>query len=164
MTFRLLLIAAAVLGVGLFAAACSSSRTYTDTKGDDEYDLGAMSLKQEDLPDGMTEADLPSHEFDNASWVELFGSDDPEGKQRQLDAQGRIKTWVSTFQADRLGRLLGVTSFSTLYKSVDDATAAQRQYNCGIPLNDNVIPAGFDVDAVADGSTGFFTENYNADG
>jgi hypothetical protein len=163
MTFRLLLIAAAVLGVGLFAA-CSSSRTYTDKKGDDEYDLGAMSLKQDDLPDGLTEADLPSHEFDNASWVQLFGSDDPEGKQRQLDAQGRIKTWVSTFQADRLGRLLGVTSFSTLYKSIDDANAAQRQYNCGIPLNDNVIPTGFDVSAEADGSTGFFTANYNADG
>jgi hypothetical protein len=162
MSFRPFALAIAV-AAAVTLVACDSGRTYPDQKADDEYHLDEMRLTEADLPAGLTEADLPTHEFDNAAWVNLFGADDPEGNQKALDAQGRLRGYVATFQADKLGKVLGVTSFSTLYKDVASAKDAQAQHDCGVPLNDSVIPTAFDVPKLADGATGFFSPNYNAD-
>jgi hypothetical protein len=169
MTFRLVVF---ILGAAcaLTLVACGSGRTYTDKKADDEYHLDEMRLDPTDLPAGLPEQDLPSHEFDNAAWVDLFGSDDPEGIQKQLDAEGRVRGYVGTFAAEHLGKVLGVTTFSTLYATSEDARKAQgtnstdnvKQPACGIPLNDAVVPEPFDVPGMADGAVGFFTPNYDS--
>lgn len=169
MTFRpLVFILGAAVAVTL--VACGSDRTYTDQKADGDYHLDEMQLDASDLPPGLTAQDLPNHEFDNAAWVDLFQSADPAGGQKQLDAQGRLLGYVATFAADQLGRVLGVTTFSTLYATADDARKAQgtnatdnvSQPGCGIPLNDAVIVEPFDVPKVADGAVGFFTPNYDS--
>jgi hypothetical protein len=157
----------AVLAIGalvvLATAACKSDRSYSN-KSDDAYDLAAMSLSAADLPAGFDDAGLPDHVFDNQQWADVLGADDPQAKQAQLDAQGRIKSYVSVFQAQKLGRILSITSISTLYKDVKAATEAEKQYACGIPIDDKTPLDPFTVPPLGDHSTGFVTQQDRGNG
>jgi hypothetical protein len=144
----------AVLVLG--STACKSSRTYAN-KADDGYDLAAMSLSPADLPAGFDDAGLPDHVFDNQQWADVLGAADPAAKQAQLDAQGRIKAYVSVFQAQSLGRILSITSISTLYKDAQSATDSAKQYACGIPIDDKTPLDSFAVPTLGDQSAGFLT-------
>jgi hypothetical protein len=144
----------AVLVLG--STACKSSRTYAN-KADDGYDLAAMSLSPADLPAGFDDAGLPDHVFDNSQWADVLGAADPTAKQTQLDAQGRIKAYVSVFQAQSLGRILSITSISTLYKDVKSATDSEKQYACGIPIDDKTPLDSFAVPTLGDQSAGFLS-------
>ena len=162
MYFRAIAITAGMLSLMLMAA-CSSTRTYPASKGDDEYNLGAMALQQADMPAGLTEVELPDHVFDNETWANLFGADDPAAKQKAYESQGRLKTYLSLFQAAQFGKILSVTSYSTLYTDVNAAKEAEAKWDCGIPLNDGVVPAPFEAAKIGEQSNGFITPSYNTD-
>jgi hypothetical protein len=160
MLFRALALSAGIAALMLFAA-CGSDRTYSASKGDDDYNLAAMALTQADMPAGLEEVELPDHVFDNESWAGLFGADDPAAKQKAYESQGRLKTYLALFQAQQFGRILSVTSYSTLYTDVNAAIEAQSKWDCGIPLNDGVVPSPFTPVQIGDKSTGFITASYN---
>lgn len=160
MFLRALALTASVAAVVLFAA-CGSDRSYSASKGDDEYNLGAMALTQADMPAGLEEVALPDHTFDNETWANLFGADDPAAKQKAYESQGRLKTYLSLFQAQQFGKVLSVTSYSTLYTDVKAAEEAESKWDCGIPLNDGVVPSPFTPQRIGDASTGFITASYN---
>lgn len=163
MRFRI--VGAASFGVLLLlSAGCGSSRSYPANKADDQYDLAAMSLTADDIPAGFAEADLPDHEFDNEGWAGILGADDPQAKQTQLDAQGRIKAYVSAFQAEKLGKVLSITAISTLYKDVASAKDAEAKYACGIPIDDKTPLDSYKVPPMGDSSTGFMAESTQGNG
>ncbi len=163
MRLRLSAILALGLLVVLATAACKSDRSYAN-KPDDGYDLAAMSLSAADLPAGFDDARLPDHVFDNQQWADVLGAPDPQAKQAQLDAQGRIKAYVSVFQAQKLGRILSITSISTLYKDVKAATDAEKQYACGVPVDDTTPLDPFAVPPLGDHSTGFVSTQDRGNG
>ena len=138
--------------------ACDSGRTYDASKGDDEYDLRSMSLAPEDVPIELDEAQLPSNEFDNEQWASLFGADDPEGKQKQLEAQGRLKSYVALYTASAAAKVVGVTSISTLYTDVAAAEDSETKYACGVPTSDTAPTTELYVPKMGDHSSGFLTE------
>jgi hypothetical protein len=152
------------LALAFLLSACGDGRSYPADRSDEEYDLGAMALHQEDLPGGFDAGELDDPEFDNARWVDVFDTDDPEGKLAQLDAQGRLRSYVSAFQPGELGRIFSITAVSTLYTDVDSAKRSAAQYGCGLPIDDKVATTPFDVPRVGDDSTGFFIRNESANG
>lgn len=162
---RLRIPAAVALGtLFLFAAAaCKSDRTYSN-KPDDQYDLSAMSLSADDLPAGFDDAGLPDHVFDNTQWADVLGATDAAGKAAQLDAQGRIKSYVAVYQAAKLGRILSITSISTLYKDVQSATDSEKQYACGGPIDEKTPLDTFAVPHMGDHSSGFVSQQDRGNG
>lgn len=140
----------------LSAAACSDGRTYDTSKSDDQYDLASMRLQPADIPAGFEETELPSHEFDNENWAQILSSDDPEGKQKQLDAQGRLKNYVTSYSALKLGPVFAITSISTLYSDEKSADAAEKQYACDVPIADGTPLDEFEVPTLGNHSSGFF--------
>ncbi len=144
--------------------ACDSGRSYDSSRGDGEYDLRSMSLAVEDVPLGLAEAQLPSNEFDNEQWAALFGADDPAGKQKQLEAQGRLKSYVALFTSSAAAKVVGVTSISTLYTDVAAAEDSETKYACGVPTSDTAPTTELYVPKMGDHSSGFLTEQDNGDG
>jgi hypothetical protein len=123
-----------------------------------------MALHQEDLPSGFEAGQLDDPEFDNTRWVDVFDTDDPEGKLAQLDAQGRLRSYVTAFQPAELGKVFSITAVSTLYTDVDAARRSEAQYGCGLPIEDKVATTPFDVPKLGDEATGFFIRNQSANG
>jgi hypothetical protein len=156
-----LLLGALVL---LAAAACSDGRSYSTTRPDKDYDLAAMALTAEEMPAGLTPAVLTQHEYANADWVTtlrgaqiLDPSGDEKTQEKQLDDEGRIRSWVSVYQPGGLQRIIGVTTVSTLYRSANAAQTAMEKQLCGLPLSSAQETAPLAVPVLADASTGFQT-------
>lgn len=155
MKFRAILLA---LGAMLVLAACDDGPSYDKKWGDDEYDLEAMVLTDDDMPAGILRQQERS--FDNSEWSEVFGADDPELKKNQLDAQGRLRNFVAYFAWDEpiqhLGRTISVTSQSTLYVDEQAARDAIRKYACGLLIDDKDPLEEFQAPRLADQSVAFF--------
>jgi hypothetical protein len=158
MHFRALaLISGAILAV-LVLAGCSSSRTYNTTQDDSKYNLKDMALSLDDVPNGLNEFQLANHEFDNQTWAGIFGAADPAAKQKALDEQGRVNSYVAVFSADQAAKVVGVTSISTLYKDVNAAKESQAKYACGAPVDDGQPLTPMYVPKMGDESSGFLIQ------
>jgi hypothetical protein len=147
---------APLLGVLVLVAVACGGRSYPTNRDDESYDLEAMSLAEEDLPDGFLARDFQS--FDNDQWAAILDDVDPESKKSQLDAQGRVRNLISIFSwdnpAEHLGRPYQITSHSTLYGSADDASASLRQL-CDLPLNEQNPTTNFNVPRIGNEAEGF---------
>ncbi len=156
--FALILASAALL------AACDDDRSYDPGRGDDEYDLAAMSLTEADMPADFTRQEIEEPEFSNEEWAEVFDTDDIDAKLRQLEAQGRLKNYVSAFSPPGLGKVLAVTAVSTLYTNEKAAQEATDRFACGLPINDSVPLDPFLVPKVGEQTVGFFVHQENDSG
>jgi hypothetical protein len=160
--FAPLLLAAGTL---LVFAGCSSDKTYNTSKGDDQYDLEAMLLRNADLPVGMVEQQTLG--FDNQDWAQTT-SDDPEKQATILDQQQRIRNQVAVYarqDSSQLGRVFRVTSQSTLYKDGTSAAAAltNPMAACGTqPPAAKEIAEDFAVPKIGEQSIGFILSRDNA--
>lgn len=158
------------LAVAMTLVACGSDRTYTDQKTDDEYHLDEMALTAQDVPSELAESDqLPQHEFDNADWSNVIGSDDPEAEQKSLDAQGRVRNYVAIFVQAAQSRVLNVTGVSTLYTTTALAKEAEvpqaaRSEACGVPMSATTVTTPFDIPKLGDESSAFLSELDNSPG
>ncbi|HKS91340.1 MAG TPA: hypothetical protein VJQ83_05375 [Tepidiformaceae bacterium] len=157
--------ALAMAGIVLLGvAACSSARTYSTTRADKDYDLAAMALTEQEMPGGLAPAVLNQHEYNNTDWVATLRNAqiiDPSGNQdtqtKQLDSEGRVRNWVSVYSPASLGRIIGVTTVSTLFKTANDANKAMNGELCGLPVSTSQQTAPLSVPKLADASTGFQT-------
>lgn len=154
MILRIAPLAMAVLAFGLLLAACGNT-SYPTNKADDQYNLEAMRLLPQDLPQGFEEAALPKHDFNNADWVQVTGAQDPEAKQNQLDAQGRVRSYVSVYQPQQLGRVFAINAISTLYKEPAQASDAATKYLCGTPTDETALTEPFPAPHLGDQTVGF---------
>lgn len=148
----------------LVTAACGNGRTYTSTKTDDQYDLGAMALRAEDVPAGLEEVPLDDNTFNNERWAGLFGQDDPANKQKQLEAQGRLTGFVTAFSTPQLAKVLAVTSISTLYTTEAAAKESAAKYACGVPIDDTAPTKDFAVPKLGDAANAFLVEEVQGQG
>ncbi len=153
--------ALALPALALLLTACDGGRHYPASFGDSDYDLAAMALRASDLPGGFEAQDVPDPAFDNESWALFFETNDPEAKQAQIEAQGRLTNHVSAFSPAGLGRVLAVTNVSTLYTDNEAARQALEKFACGLPINDSIQLEPFLVPEIADGATGFFVRQEN---
>lgn len=143
-----------------FFAACGSGESYPTGESIDDVDLGAMSLIEADLPVGFTKAELPDPEYNNDRWVsEILNPDDPEVTLRQLEAQGRLKGYVSSYGPAELGPVFSVISFSTVYTDPEAARRSTVEFNCGMPLENAIQRQDFYVPKLGDDSAAFFVRN-----
>jgi hypothetical protein len=147
--------------VALLLTACDDSGDYPSSFGDGDYDLAAMALRAADLPTGFEAQDVPDPAFDNESWALFFETNDPEAKQSQLEAQGRLTNHVAAFSPAALGPVLALTNVSTLYKDVDAARQSLEKFACGLPINDSIRLEPFLVPNIGDGAAGFFVRQEN---
>ncbi|MEO8540140.1 MAG: hypothetical protein ABI577_10410 [bacterium] len=146
-------------------AACSEGRDYPSNKGDGDYDLAAMSLRESDMPPDFVQQQIDEPAFDNQRWAtEVFDTDDPEAKAAQLDAQGRLTNHVAAFTPPGLGKVLSITSVSTLYTNDKAAEEATNRFACGLPIKESVPLEPFIVPKIADQTTGFFVAQDNGSG
>ncbi len=157
MSFRIPILA---LGAALLVSACGGGPTYATNKPDDSYDLQAMSLAEEDLPVGFLRQD--ARIFNNQDWAAVLPdpANDPQKKQNQLDAQGRI-TGAATFFSwnnpeEHLGRPYQITTQSTLYATADDASKSLKML-CDLPVDPSNPLTDFKVTGLGDEATGFMS-------
>jgi hypothetical protein len=115
-----------------------------------------MALGQDDLPSGFQQ--IPGTEFTGSEWAEVFGSDDPEAKQQQLEAQGWLKNYVTESVPPRFGKVLNIRSVSTLYTNEKAAQESTAKFACGLPIDTSKPIDEFIVPKIADQSNGFFVE------
>jgi hypothetical protein len=153
---RLRAFALMTIGVALLAAC--GGKSYPTNKGDDDYKLDEMALKESDLPGGVLLAGTGS--FDENQWAQTFDpSDENELQQRvtQLEAQGWLKNFLleAGTPGNSFGKVLGVKSLSTLYKTADDAKESISRFGCGLPIG-NERTTDFYVPKLGDQSSGFF--------
>lgn len=153
---RLRAVALLVAGAALVSACNDDGKEYPSDKGDEEYDLAAMALQASDLPAGFEQ--IPGTEFTGEEWAAVFGSDDPEARQRQLEAQGWLKNYVTESVPPRFGKVLNVRSVSTLYTNEKAAEDSTREFACGLPIDSAQPIDEFIVPKIADQSNGFFVE------
>lgn len=158
--------ALALLTVSLvLLTACDDGRDYPSDKGDGDYDLAAMSLRESDMPKDFVQQEIEQPSFDNERWAsEVFDTDDPEGKASQLDAQGRLTNHVSAFTPPGLGKVLSITAVSTLYTNDAAAEESINRFACGLPINESVPLTPFITPDIADQSTGFYVSQDNGSG
>lgn len=123
---------------------------------DEDYDLGAMALQEEDTSGYIRDSDRPS---DNEEFALLFDTDDTDAKKRQLDATGRIRGHMAFFYQDPVddyGQPLVFYSSSTLY--VDDVAARESiRTTCGLPIEITTDVHEFRVPRIGDEAAGFTT-------
>ena len=147
---RLRVLAIALLSIPILAA-CNDARTYPSNKGDGDYDLAAMALRETDMPKDFTQQDIAEPTFDNERWAtEVFDTDDPEGKAAQLDAQGRLTNHVTAFAPPGLGKILSITGVSTLYTNEKAAQEAIDRFACGLPINESTPLTPFVTPKIGD--------------
>lgn len=146
---------------GLLMAACDEGRSYPASLGDAEYNLPAMALRASDLPPGFEAQEVPDPAFDNETWSFFFETNDPEAKQAQLEAQGRLTNHVAAFSPGALGPVLAITNVSTLYTDAEAARQSLEKFACGLPINDTIPLDPFLVPEIGDGAAGFFIRQDN---
>jgi hypothetical protein len=147
-----------LMGTVVLAVGCAEERSYPETLADDAHNLGAMSLQGEDLPAGF-EKQSPG-EFANEAWAAIMDEEDVEARLRQLEAQGRLRNYVSLFGPRGLGPVLGVTAISTLYADAGAAERSLREYACGLPIDATVQLEPLLVPALGDGTSGFLVRQF----
>ena len=132
---------------------------YSVNRGDDEYDLPSMALRNADMPQGLVLA--RRIEFDNEQWAVLTDEEDPEGRQNQLEAQERIRnsvsyfTWPGATTTEHLGEVLSITSQSTLFET-PDAAEEETSRLCGLLIDERDPLVEFAVPSLGDESVGFY--------
>ena len=153
----------------LLAGGCGGgggSRSYATDLADADYQLDAMQLANDDMPEKGLQS-IVSDSFTNEEWAQVFAqripSIDPAQKTIQLEAQGRVRGYVSVFSWDdpvqHLGRIQEIESHSTLYTNEEAASRAISQSACGLLIADDKLIEEFTVPAIGDESTGFFNED-----
>ena len=151
---RFFWIVAAVFAIGALSA-CSDA-AFPAGLDDSDYDLRSMALQEIDLPEGY--ARLQRGEFNNEEFAVLFQSPDTDAKKRQLDAQGRLESYVTVFGWDdpiqHFGRPLTFTAQSTLYVDSEAALESMRT-TCGLLVEDAIQLEEFFVPDFGDGGVGF---------
>jgi len=156
----MLLRASALLigGACLLLAACDSGSNYDTDGADDDYDLQNMTLRNEDLPEGVQIVNAA--EFTNDEWAQAFDTGDPDAKRNQLDAQGQIRNYIAFFTwenpAQYLGRFISITTHSTLFTDDASASEAERKSVCGLLVADADPVDEFNVPKIGDDAVGFF--------
>jgi len=146
------------------AAACGNGRTYSTTKADASYNLGAMALRQSDVPSGLAEQAVV-HDYDNAAWAKIMGATDATAETKDLtDNVGRVRSYVAAFSAPQIQKVYEVIGISTLYTTVDKAEKQIAGY-CGVPATAAAPAAAarFSVPKIGDEATGFFVTEQRAD-
>ena len=140
---------------------------YPADKQASDYDLEAMQLRNKDLPDGIVRQSRNDQlTFTNVEWAQLVAPDDAQRKQSQLDAQKRIRNLVSVFswsdqQNARIGQALSFLSQSTLYETVEAATADTNRL-CGLRIDETDPLKEFTVPKLGDQAVGFMVTTPNA--
>ena len=89
-------------------AACSQGRDYPTNRQDDAYDLAAMALTDDDVPQQM--AAIGGGSLDNLAWANSSNPPDDEERDsmvKQLEAQGRISGYVTQYAFDPEAQSLG---------------------------------------------------------
>ena len=167
MRISTLALAGALLGI--VATACGDDQRYPAGRSDDDYDLGAMALRVDDLPRGFSQTEITQPpetpaQFDNESWSFIINADEADSLQSQLEAQGRLNNYVSAYGPAGLGPVLSITTVSTLYTDIEAASASIERFVCGLPLENNISLEGFEVPNVGDGATGFFVRQTDDQG
>lgn len=155
MIVRGAVLATGLLAAALLLAACGGGSSYPADRRDDAYDLAAMRLRASDLPAGFEETDIAQHEFDNEDWVKVTGAKDADAKKAQLEAQGRLKAYVSVYQPKQLGRVFSINAISTLYTDANKASQSAVKFLCGTPTDDTALTEPFPPPSLADQSVGF---------
>jgi len=159
--------AVAIGGLLLMAiTACTGGRTYPTNLPDSAYNLGAMALQQSDVPASLHESQLAQHEYDNAAWAKVLNASAPAATQKDLtDNIGRVRGWVTAFQASQYQKVFAITAISTLYTTVAKAEQQLAGY-CGVPSSKPAPPASdrFVVPKIGDQATGFFVTVNNTQG
>ncbi|MCC6381241.1 MAG: hypothetical protein IT304_01975 [Dehalococcoidia bacterium] len=155
MIVRGAVLATGLLAAALFLAACAGDSSYPVDRRDDAYDLAAMRLRPADLPAGYEEADIAQHEFDNDDWVKVTGAADADARKAQLDAQGRLRAYVSVYQPKQLGRVFSINAISTLYTDANKADQSAVKFLCGTPTDDKALTEPFPPPSLGDQSVGF---------
>ena len=151
-----LLIAGVTAGLGIYLFRGDDGTAYPLALDDADYDLPAMGLTMEDLPTGFKLAN--EQDFDNAAWAEALDQEEPEAKQRQLVALGRVRNYVRFFQVGdpitHLGHPFQYASQSSLF--VDETSAIESmRTQCDLPYDQTVSIKDVRVPSLADQSTSF---------
>jgi hypothetical protein len=141
------------------------SREYATEFADDDLNLEAMALTDDDMPERGLQR-LIGDTFTNAEWANAFEAQVPLAeaaqKQIQLDAQGRVVGYLALFTWDEpiqhLGRTQQIESHSTIYIDEDSASNAMKFHACGLLIADDQQLDQFEVPRIATESTGFFYE------
>ena len=158
MRYRPHLFATLVAGPAILLAACGGDggANYDVDRGDDDFDLAAMSLRESDVPEDYLEQDQVA--FNNDEWAEVLDEVDPEAKLRQLEAVGRVRNSITIFARENplehLGRPYQFSSHSTLYATAEQAIDSVNQF-CDVPIDENNPREDFDVPKLGDQATGF---------
>src|SRR6476620_7876934 len=126
---RLLVAPAALAAIAfvVFTACDSGGRSYPDNPDDNSYDLEEMSLRNADVPAGMSIDDGGA--FDSSGWAMVLAQGDTDQatlKKNALDAQGFIKDHIGVFNwqdpSGEFGKIARLSSQSTLYTDNDQAS------------------------------------------
>lgn len=133
---------------------------FDDNAGDVVEFLAAMALRPEDVPEGIEI--LGEATFTNQEWAEVVDEEDPEAKVRQLDAQGRVRNFLSLFQNPAVeagsfaafGRPFTFTSQSSIFRDEEMASQSLRE-TCDVELQDSDQPSSLEVPKIGDESSGF---------
>lgn len=138
-------------------------RSYAVDLPDDAFDLEAMALREEDMPDAGLQLQF-ADTFDNQEWAQVFenflGDPPADRKLTQLEAQGRVLGYVAYFSWEEplrhLGKLRSIESTTTIYRDVEAASEAIRVRACGLVIGDDEPLEPFDVPHLGDEAVGFF--------
>ncbi len=160
-------ICAVVALLFVFAMDDDEEAAYPD-RDDNDYDLEAMRLRDQDMPTGFEWTN--SVEFTNGEWGQLFFSQEDlenadvieeelAAKERELESEGRVRNLLSIYQSEDLGRTLGIFSISTLYTD-DQAAATSLTLYCGLPVDErrNLELRALAMPDVGDESSGFIAQ------
>ncbi len=164
-----LLIAAIGAGLGYVLLSGDDGENYPLNLGDDAYNLEAMGLREADMPQGIVLSQPLQEElafgtvvgegieFSNADWAMVLDQEDPEAKENQLNALGRVRNHVRFFEANplRYGYPVQYSTQSTLFDDVDSAVESLRtdcdtSRDLSLPVNDLTIKK------IGDQSTAFY--------
>ncbi len=156
----IVLLAAFVL---LLFSSCTDDRSYPSGGKDDDYRLDAMMLSDSDVPAGIARTD--ENGFGNDEWASVFPGEDTEAAKATLDGQQRIRNHIAFFTwenpQEHFGKVLSITSQSTLYRDEASARKSLREYQfsaCGLILTEEDVSGAqmFAVPKLGNDAVGMF--------
>ena len=161
----LMVLSALIVALVVFVQRDTGTK-YPSNKGDGEYDLAAMALRNSDVPPGMELA--ARAEFDNDEWTDVLAREDDDEEavaliRRQLAGQKRIRNQISAFgysnqQELHLGETGSILSQSTLYETAE-AARADTSLLCGLQISEKPPFDEFSVPKIGEQSVGFRVES-----
>lgn len=167
--FIFILIALVAAGLGYILLSGDDGEDYPADLPDDQYDLASMGLQEADMPEGIV-INQPIQdelafgqvvgegiEFSNADWAQILDQEDPETKERQLDALGRIRNHVRFFEAQplRYGFPVQYSTQSTLFTDVPSAIESLRT-DCDTVQDPTLTVTDLEIRTIGDQSTAFY--------